>query len=128
MTRNANRIIFSALRGSSGKTLLATGVIAALRKQGLNLACFKKGPDFIDAAWLGHAAGHACHHLDSFLMPPEYIRRSFVSHSAPYIRLREYKRMYARILERYHRLSDPTGPEHTPIPVPVSGNISEPKQ
>jgi len=45
-----------------------------------------------------------------------------------HIRLREYKRMYARILERYHRLSDPTGPEHTPIPVPVSGNISEPKQ
>ena len=84
MTRNANRIIFSALRGSSGKTLLATGVIAALRKQGLNLACFKKGPDFIDAAWLGHAAGHACHHLDSFLMSPEYIRRSFVSHSAPF--------------------------------------------
>jgi len=84
MIQNTNRIIFSALRGSSGKTLLATGVISALRKQGLNLACFKKGPDFIDAAWLGHAAGHECHHLDSFLMPKEYVRRSFVSNSAAF--------------------------------------------
>jgi len=38
---------------------------------------FKKGPDYIDAAWLSLAAGRPCHNLDTFLMDREKVRGSF---------------------------------------------------
>jgi len=72
------------LRGGSGKTLLSIGILAALKKRGLTLGPFKKGPDFIDAAWLGRAAGHECRHLDTFLMAREHIRSSFADNSNMY--------------------------------------------
>src|SRR3972149_3022745 len=52
------------------------GVTVALRRKGLRVAPFKKGPDFIDAAWLGEAAGTAGRNLDTFLMPAEGILSS----------------------------------------------------
>jgi cobyrinic acid a,c-diamide synthase len=71
------RILISALRGGSGKTIVSLGLIASLRKQGMAVAPFKKGPDFIDAGWLALAAGHPCHNLDTFLIPSESILLSF---------------------------------------------------
>lgn len=53
------RLVISATRGGLGKTTLAIGITAAWRKQGRRVAVFKKGPDFIDAGWLGVAAGQA---------------------------------------------------------------------
>jgi cobyrinic acid a,c-diamide synthase len=38
---------------------------------------FKKGPDYIDAAWLTSAAGASCRNLDLFLMSPPAIAASF---------------------------------------------------
>ncbi|HAK58880.1 MAG TPA: cobyrinic acid a,c-diamide synthase [Nitrospiraceae bacterium] len=76
------RLVLSAMRGGSGKTTLAIGITAAWRKRGRNVAVFKKGPDFIDAGWLGAAAGRQCYNLDPFLMEEEVIRRSFARHTA----------------------------------------------
>ncbi len=76
------RLVISATRGGLGKTTLAIGITAAWRKQGRRVAVFKKGPDFIDAGWLGAAAGTACYNLDLFMMAKEQILRSFVTHSA----------------------------------------------
>jgi cobyrinic acid a,c-diamide synthase len=75
------RLVIAALRGGAGKTTLSVGVIAALRKRGVRAVPFKKGPDYIDAAWLSFAAGRPCHNLDSFLMDRETIRRSFARHA-----------------------------------------------
>jgi len=75
------RLVISAVRGGLGKTTLSLGIIAAWRSQGKKVASFKKGPDFIDAGWLGAAAGRPCYNLDLFLMAEESIRRSFVRHS-----------------------------------------------
>jgi len=75
------RIVISALRGGSGKTILSVGLIASWRKRGMAVAPFKKGPDFIDAGWLALAASHPCHNLDTFLMPAEQILLSFASHT-----------------------------------------------
>ena len=71
------RILITALRGGSGKTIVSLGVIASLRKRGMAVTPFKKGPDFIDAGWLALAAGHPCHNLDTFLMPSRQIYLSF---------------------------------------------------
>ena len=35
------------------------------------MAAYKKGPDYIDAAWLGLATGTPSRNLDTFMMPPE---------------------------------------------------------
>jgi cobyrinic acid a,c-diamide synthase len=78
----APRLIISAVRGGLGKTTLSLGIIAAWRNQGKKVATFKKGPDFIDAGWLGAAAGSPCYNLDLFLMAEESIRSSFVRHAA----------------------------------------------
>lgn len=76
------RLVLSAVRGGLGKTTLSLGIIGAWRKQGRSVAVFKKGPDFIDAGWLGAAAGVQCYNLDPFLMEEDAILRSFVSRTA----------------------------------------------
>ena len=73
------RILIAGLRGGSGKTLVSLGLAAAWRKQGHSVAPFKKGPDYIDAAWLSMAAGQTCRNLDLFLMSPQTVVRSFVA-------------------------------------------------
>jgi len=67
------RLVIAGLAGDSGKSLVSLGVIRALRARGRVVAPFKKGPDFIDAAWLGAAAGAPGRNLDSYMMPREAI-------------------------------------------------------
>ncbi len=75
------RIVVSGLRGGSGKTLLSLSLIASLRKRGLKITPFKKGPDYIDAGWLAKASGVPCYNLDLFMMTPDQAFESFLSHS-----------------------------------------------
>lgn len=75
------RVMVSALRGGSGKTLLSIGLIAEWKRSGKQIAPFKKGPDYIDSGWLAKAAGRPCYNLDTFLIEAELIRRSFIQHS-----------------------------------------------
>jgi len=75
------RVIVAGLKGGSGKTTIALGLIAALKsRKGLRVIPYKKGPDYIDAGWLARAAGGPCYNLDPFLMPKEKALESFVSH------------------------------------------------
>jgi len=73
------RIVIAGLSGGGGKTVTALGLAAAWRKKGLAVAPFKKGPDYIDAAWLSMAADQPCRNLDLFLMSPQTVVRSFVA-------------------------------------------------
>jgi cobyrinic acid a,c-diamide synthase len=75
------RIVIAALSGGAGKTLLTVGIMAALRRRGIDLAAFKKGPDYIDAGWLGLAAGSVCRNLDPYLFDNNIIQSSFFSSS-----------------------------------------------
>ncbi len=43
---------------------------------------FKKGPDYIDAAWLALAAATSCYNLDTFLMGRIQVARSFSRHAS----------------------------------------------
>lgn len=67
------RLMLAGLAGNTGKSFVSMGIVSALRTRGLRVAPFKKGPDFIDAAWLGEAAGEAGRNLDTFMMPVEAI-------------------------------------------------------
>ena len=79
MTVDRPRVVFSALRGNSGKTLLTVGVGACLSLRGKALSPFKKGPDYIDAAWLEMATGRPCYPLDLFLMGKDGLLASFTT-------------------------------------------------
>jgi cobyrinic acid a,c-diamide synthase len=71
------RVVIAALRGGSGKTTLAVGLIAAWRERAGRVVPFKKGPDYIDAGWLALAAGQSCYNLDPFMMNEKQILQSF---------------------------------------------------
>ena len=75
---NLPRIVIGAHKGGAGKTFLSVGLVAALSKRGLSVGVFKKGPDYIDAGWLGLAAGRSCYNLDSFLFDRDTVRASFL--------------------------------------------------
>jgi cobyrinic acid a,c-diamide synthase len=62
------RLVVAGTSGDSGKTIVSLALLLAARERGLSLRAFKKGPDYIDAAWLGRACGCAARHLDTFLM------------------------------------------------------------
>ncbi|VAW42028.1 Protein similar to cobyrinic acid a,c-diamide synthetase clustered with dissimilatory sulfite reductase [hydrothermal vent metagenome] len=72
----------AGLSGGSGKSVAAVGITAALTGQGVRVAPFKKGPDYIDAGWLQLAAGRPCHNLDPYLMSAALIRQSCGEHAA----------------------------------------------
>ncbi len=71
------RLLVAGLRGGGGKTLLSLGLAASFRSRGQVIAPFKKGPDYIDAAWLTRAAARPCRNLDLFLFSPSVALRSF---------------------------------------------------
>jgi cobyrinic acid a,c-diamide synthase len=70
-------LLIAGLRGGGGKTLISLGLAATWRRQGKVVAPFKKGPDYIDAAWLTRAAARDCRNLDLFFFPPPVAVRSF---------------------------------------------------
>ncbi len=73
MTSDA-RLMIAAAHKSSGKTVISTGLTAALRQDGHKLSTFKKGPDYIDPMWLAAASGRPCYNLDFNAMDPDAIR------------------------------------------------------
>ncbi|MBO4295323.1 MAG: cobyrinate a,c-diamide synthase [Desulfovibrio sp.] len=72
------RLAVSSLSGGGGKTLLSLGLAGALTERGLEVVPFKKGPDYIDAAWLAAAAGRPSSNLDPFFLSSGRLRSLFV--------------------------------------------------
>lgn len=98
------RVMIAALRGSSGKTLVSLGLIAAWEARGLAVAPFKKGPDYIDAAWHTRAGKRPCRNLDAYMMTEEQILRSVGTHGAA---------ADVALIEANHGLFDGVGAEAT---------------
>jgi len=71
------RLVIAAPRGRSGKTTVTLGLVASLRRRGLAVQTFKKGPDFIDPSWLTEVSGRPCRNLDPYLMGREGVFQIF---------------------------------------------------
>ena len=81
--RGYPRIVIAGMAGDSGKTLVSLGLTLLARDRGMDVAAFKKGPDFIDAAWLSWASGRPARNLDTHLMGFPGALASFLRHGAP---------------------------------------------
>ena len=75
------RLVIAGMSGDSGKTLVSLALLLGVRDRGWLVRAFKKGPDYIDAAWLTWASGSPARHLDTFLVGADGVTQAFARHA-----------------------------------------------
>ncbi len=83
-TAGLPRLVVAGLSGESGKTLVSLALLLEAGRRGIPARAFKKGPDYIDSAWLEWASGTSCPQSGSL---PDGVRarrrESFARHAVP---------------------------------------------
>ena len=81
---NTARVMIAAMKSGSGKTLITTGLLRALKDNSLDPAAFKCGPDYIDPMFHRTVLGIPGGNLDSFFQTEDEMRGIISSCSSGY--------------------------------------------
>lgn len=77
-------VLFAGVSSGSGKTTVVTGILAALKRRGVDVSAFKCGPDYIDPMFHRQVLGLPSFTLDPFFLEPNALREAFTVHSREY--------------------------------------------
>ena len=77
-SREIPRVVIAGVSSGVGKTTVTVALARALMAQGLRVALFKCGPDYLDPTYHARAVGHPTQNLDGWMMGREAVRSTFL--------------------------------------------------
>ncbi|MEB3102064.1 cobyrinate a,c-diamide synthase [Ferviditalea candida] len=78
MNARRPRIVIAGTGSGAGKTTVTIGLMAALKRRGMNIQGFKCGPDYIDPSYHTAVTGRLSRNLDTWMLPFDTMKEIFL--------------------------------------------------